>query len=182
MVTRWCHCRLRNIFHPKYSGKNGLVPFTRSFTAVKSGPESYEIDWLYISNDRVIISAVARNIYVGEYKENIDVLEEEKSDFVWKSTLSSILNAKITKSDLFGSKCYLIFTGIGEPFTGIYEYYVGFAFLDPNSNSGFTNFLLKVSDSNEYSSQKPLIALHPLSSKQSESKSHFKGVGLQSKN
>ena len=59
-----------------------------------------------------MIAAVGVKLYLGEFKQSSDFLVDPRVQFIDNPIISDILNAKIVKSQLFGQKYYLIYTGI----------------------------------------------------------------------
>ena len=51
-------------------------------------------------------------LYLGEFKQFNDFLIDPSVQFIENPLIKNILNAKIVKSQLFGQKYYLIYTGI----------------------------------------------------------------------
>jgi hypothetical protein len=153
--------------------KSFKTPVESAKTVDDANITDYDIDWAKLDNGYVIIVYVAKGLFVlkqdgNEY--NLWLQNQEYSDF----PSEYLINAKVVKSSLVTQKFYAIYTSIRGS-----KYRVGVA--------NFKDWLiLDLSLSRELPlsdlTQKPYIALHPLSTNVSERSSNFFGNGLTSPN
>lgn len=152
------------------------------FKSKVSLDEKYnDIDWITLPNGKVVIVAVNVYILLVQFQIQQDYFEEQytSNEIFIDSTEQAILNCKLVKSGLFTEKFYLIFTFIREDAKDEFYFFVGFT----NTNtSDVKKKKLNLQSFNDINFQRPLLALHPLSSQVSQSKSYFKGMGLDQPN